>query len=95
LVKHHEGQAAIAFERMPPGEGADAFLLIAGEPVIARDPGVVFVDLAEALDPSVVLAGADADPGQKVRPGDLALVGPGADEIDDLVAGVVSYPAAL
>jgi hypothetical protein len=80
---------------MRAGEGADASLLVAGEPVIARNPGVVLVDFAETPDPIVILAGADADPGQKVRRRDVALVGPGADEIDDLVAGVVGDPAAL
>ena len=51
-IEHHEGQAAIAFEGMLAGEDADAFLLVVGEPVIARHPGVVFVDLAEALSQS-------------------------------------------
>jgi len=57
---------AIAFEGMLAGKVTDAFLFVVGEPVIARDPGIVLVDLAEALDPIVILAGADADPGQKV-----------------------------
>jgi hypothetical protein len=95
MVEHHEGHAAIAFERMLAGEGGDAILFDLGEPVIAGDPGVVLVNLAETPDPIVVFAGADADPRQKVRRGDVALVGPGADEIDDLVAGVVGDPAAL
>ena len=69
-------------------------LLVVGEPVIARHPGVVLVDLAEALLPVVELAGADADPGEEAADGDLGLVAPGADEIDDLVAGVVGDPAA-
>jgi hypothetical protein len=95
LVEHHEGHVAIAFERMLASEVANAILLVGQEPVIARNPGVVFIDLAETLDPVVVLAGADADPGQKVRRGNVALVGPGADEIDDLVAGVMGDPAAV
>jgi hypothetical protein len=55
----------------------------------------VLVDLAEALAPVFVLAAADADPGQEARDRDLGFVGPGADEIDDLVAGVVGDPAAF
>ena len=74
-IEHHEGQAAIAFQRMLTGEGADALLLVVGEPVVARHPGVVLVDLAEALLPVVELAGADADPGQEAADGDLGLVG--------------------
>ena len=69
-------------------------LLVVGEPVIAWHPGVVLVDLAEALHPVVELAGADADPGQEATDGDVGLVAPGADEIDELVAGVVGNPAA-
>ncbi|HEV3446179.1 MAG TPA: hypothetical protein VG099_16170 [Gemmataceae bacterium] len=95
MVEHHEGQVAIAIERMLAREVAKAFLLVGQKPVIARNPGVVLVDLAEAPDPIVVLAGADADPGQKVRRGNVALVAPGADEIDDLVAGIVGDPAAF
>jgi hypothetical protein len=80
---------------MAAGEGANAFFLDIGEPVIAWHPGVVLVDFAEALAPVVILAGADADPGQETRDRDVGLVGPGADEIDDLVAGVVGDPASL
>ena len=93
-IEHHEGQPAIAFERMRPREGTDPFLLVAGEPVVAWHPGVVLVDLAEALLPVVEFAGADADPGQEVTDGDVGLVAPGADEIDDGVAGVVRNPVA-
>ncbi len=94
-IEHHEGQAAVAFERVLAGEGADALFLVVGEPVVARHPGVVLVDLAEALFPVVELAGADADPGQEATDGDLRLVAPVADEIDDVVAGVVGHPAAV
>jgi hypothetical protein len=80
---------------MGAGKVTDAFFLVGQEPVIAGNPGIVLVDLAEALDPIVEFAGADADPGQEVRPGDVALVGPAADEIDDLVAGVMGDPAAF
>jgi hypothetical protein len=51
---------------MRTGKVTDALLLVDGEPVIAGDPGIVLVDLAEAVDPIVILAGANADPGQKV-----------------------------
>jgi hypothetical protein len=55
----------------------------------------VFVDFAEAVFPVVELAGADADPGEEATSGDLRLVAPVADEIDDLVAVVVGDPAAF
>lgn len=94
LIEHHEGQAAIALVGMAAGELADTCDFARGEPVIARHPGIVLVDLAEALYPVVVLAAANADPGHEAGDGDLGLAGPGADEIDDVVAGIVGDPAA-
>ena len=91
-IEHHEGQSPIAFERVGPGEGGDALFLVFGEPMIARHPGVVLIDFAEALFPVVELAGADADPGQEAAERDVGFVAPGADEIDDLVASVVGAP---
>jgi hypothetical protein len=63
--------------------------------MVARHESIVLVDFAEALFPIVELAGADADPGKEATSGDLRLVAPVADEIDDLVAVVVGDPAAL
>ena len=94
-IEHHEGQPPIAFEGMTAGEGTDAFFLAVGEPVVARDPGVVLIDLAEAALPVVELAGADADPGEEATSRDVGLVAPGADEIDDFVAGVGGDPLAF
>ena len=94
-IEHHEGQPPVAFARMAAGEGANAFFLVVAEPVIARDPGVVLVDFAETLNPVVILAGADADPGQEPRGRDLGFVRPGADKIDKLVARVVGNPATF
>jgi hypothetical protein len=94
-IKHHEGQAATAFERMGPREGDDAMFFVIGEPMIAWDPGVVLVDLAEATLPILELAGGDADPGHEATGGDVRLVAPDPDEIDDGVAGIVGDPAAL
>jgi hypothetical protein len=93
-IEHHEGQAAVTFERMLASEDADFVFFVVGEPVVAWDPGVVFVDLAEAFFPVVELAGADADPGEEATDGDVRLVAPDADEIDDGVTGVVRDPAS-
>jgi len=92
-IKHHEGHAAIPFERILSGEVADAHDFILGEPMIAWDPVIVFVDLAEASDPVLVFAACDADPGHEARDRHLGLVRPGADEIDELIARVVRDPA--
>jgi hypothetical protein len=79
---------------VPACEGDDAQFFIVGEPMIAWDPGVVLVDLAEAFFPVVELAGADADPADDSTEGDFGLVAPGAEEIDDGVTGIVGDPAA-
>jgi len=55
----------------------------------------VLIGFAEAVDPVVVLTGSDADPAQETRDRDVGLVGPGADEVDKLVARVVGNPANL
>src|SRR5207302_1943164 len=93
-IDHHEGQSPVAFERVAAGEGADAILLIGGEPMIARHPGIVLIDLTEAVPPVVELTLTDADPGDEAGDGDVGLVRPGADEIDDLIAGIVGNPRA-
>ena len=91
-IEHHEGHAAITFERILASEVADAHDFILGEPMVAWDPGIVFVDFAVAGAPVLVLAAGDADPGDETRDGDVGFVGPGADKIDDGVARVVSDP---
>jgi hypothetical protein len=94
-VEHHEGHSPIAFERVAAGKGADAFLFVLGEPVVARHPVVVFVDFAKASFPIVELAGRDAEPAEQACGRDFGFVAPGADEIDELVAGVVRRPTAF
>jgi hypothetical protein len=93
-IEHHEGQAAVALQGEAVVEVEDRLLLQLGEPVVARDPGVVLVGLAVAVLPGVPLAGGDADPEQEARDGDAGLVGPAADEIDVGIAGVVGNPGA-
>src|SRR5437868_2515726 len=66
-IEHHESHAAVTFSRVGAGEVADAHDLVLGEPMIAWHPGVVFVDLAEACDPVLVLTSTYADPGHEVR----------------------------
>ena len=94
-VEHHETQAAIAFKRVLPGKDTDPLFFVVSEPMIAWDPGVVLVDLAEALFPIVELAGADADPGHEATSRDLRFVAPIPDEIDDRVTGIVGNPGAF
>jgi hypothetical protein len=62
--------------------------------MIARHPGVVFVDSAETELPIMELAAADADPGQQATSGNFGLVAPAADEINDLIASIVGNPAS-
>ncbi len=94
-IEHHEGEPAIAFEGIGDGEVDDAAFFVACEPVIAWDPGVVLVDFAVAFLPVVELGSAQADPAEEAADGNFGLVGPGVDEIDEAVAGVMRHPAAL
>ena len=91
-IEHHEGHAAITFGGILASEVADARDFVVGEPMIARDPGVVFVDFAEACTPIFVLASAYANPGHETRDGEVGFVAPGADEIDDGVTRVMRDP---
>ena len=91
-IEHHEGHTTIAFQRVRAGEVADARDLVLGKPVVARHPGVVLVDLAEARAPVLELAAADADPRHEMGDGDVGFVGPSPDIIDDRVARVVRHP---
>jgi hypothetical protein len=93
-IEHHEGQAAIAVERVLACEDANPFFFVVSEPMIARHPGIMFVDFAEAFFPVMELAGADAEPGQEATDGDFRLVAPVPDEVDDGVTDVVERPAA-
>lgn len=65
-IDHHEGESAISFGGILASEEPDAFLFIVCEPMIARDPGVVFVDFSEAIFPIVEFAVTDADPWEEV-----------------------------
>ena len=93
-IEEHEGESAIAFERELGMEVEDRFFLVGFEPVVAWDPGVVFVDFAIAFFPVVELAFGDVNPGDEAFGRDLGFVRPGLDEVDDLVAGVVGSPGA-
>ena len=61
--------------------------------MVAWDPGVVLVDFAVAFLPVVELGSAQADPAEEAADGNLGLVGPGVDEIDEVIAGVMGHPA--
>jgi hypothetical protein len=80
---------------MVVSEGDNLASLLLGEPVVAWHPGIVLVDFAIALLPVIKLAGAQLDPAEEADDGDLGLVAPGADEIDELIPNIVGNPASL
>lgn len=62
------------------------------EPVIARNPAVVFKLFAVALLPLVERGWPDASPTQQLRLSELCLLCPFIDVIDNLIAGFVGNP---
>src|SRR5262249_23992572 len=75
-------------------EVEDPLPLLGLDPEVSRHARVVLVRLAVALLPVEVFPARQPEPADKPRGGDLGLVGPGADEVDQLVARVVGNPAA-
>ena len=94
-VEHHEGQTSISFQWIRVVEVDDRLLLPVLEPVVPRDLTVVLVGLSVALAPLVEFARAGAEPVDEVGGGDLGLLRPIVDKVDDGVACVGRDPAAL
>jgi hypothetical protein len=80
---------------MVVGEADDLAFLLLGEPVVARHPGIVLVDLTVALLPVVELAGAQLDPAEEAAVRDLGLGAPGVDKVHEFIANVVGNPASF
>lgn len=93
-IKHHEGEATVALQRILLMEIDDGSFFPVFEPPVAGDPAVVFVDLAVAFLPVIELARADSQPGDEAVSGDLGPFRPVADVVDDLVARVVGNPGS-
>jgi hypothetical protein len=74
---------------------ADRLPLPILEPVVARNPAVVFVNLAIARLPVVELARRNAQPGDESLRGDASSITPVTDVIDDSVTNVVGNPASV
>jgi hypothetical protein len=55
----------------------------------------VLVDFAVAFLPVVELAGAQLDPAEEAAVGDLGLVAPAADEVNEIVADLMGNPASV
>jgi hypothetical protein len=94
IVELDERGRMVTFERKLGVTVEDRFLLVGFEPVIARDPGVVFVDFALVLLPVVELTFGDVAPDDEALDRDLDFVGPGLWVVDDLVAGAVKSSGA-
>ena len=93
-VQHHERQTPIPFQRILPVAVDDLLFLPLFQPVVARHPGVVLVDFAITLFPVMKLALGDAEPAAKAAVRDFRLLGPDANEVDNLVAAVGGDPDA-
>ena len=93
LVDHAKGQAAVAVERMGVVIVHDGLFLLWQEPVIARNAGVVLVGFAIAQLPVEELGAVDAEPADKALLRKLRFLGPGGDEVNDLIAQIMRNPA--
>jgi hypothetical protein len=76
-------------------EVADGLFLVVFQPVVTRNPGIVFVGLAVAMLSGVPLGASQSQPQQQAGNGNTGLVGPTLDESDDLVADIVGNPESL
>jgi hypothetical protein len=91
-IEHHEGKPAVAFERVFGVVVDDRSFLPILEPPVTRDQRVVLVGQAVALPPIVKLAGGDTEPGDEPLDGDLGMLRPVGDVVDDGVADVMGNP---
>lgn len=95
LIEHHESQSSITLQRKEGLEVADGLFFLFLQPVVAWNPGIVFVGLAIAVLPRVPLGGGQAEPQQEASDAKAGLVGPTLDEIDDVVACIVGNPQSV
>lgn len=70
-VENHVRQAAIAFQKMLEVEVDDGLFLLLVQPVIARNPGIVFVDFAAPLFPVAIGSIGNSEPLHELQGGDL------------------------
>ena len=61
-IEHHVRESAIAVQRMIQMELDDGLFLCVGQPMVARNLGIVFVRLAIAASPLVEGAAVDLGP---------------------------------
>ena len=64
----------------------DGLLFPLIQPMISRNPAVVFVDSTVVLDPAAIRGRPDADPLLDLSAGDFGFLRPLADVIDHLIA---------
>jgi len=76
-------------------KGEDGVLLDRRQPVISRDPCVVFVDFAVPLFPVIEFPGLNADPGDDLFCGNRGAFLPVSDVVDDVIADIVGNPASI
>jgi len=91
-IQHHESQSPIAFQRMLQMKVDNGLFLPVFEPEVAGNQGVVLIGLAVTALPIVILAGANAQPGDKMRHSDAGAPGPALDEVNNRITDIMGYP---
>ena len=84
-IHHHEGQAAVAFQRVVEGITDDGLLFLWLQPVIARHLRVVLIGLAVASAPPAKLPGAEFQPRQEAGKGEF---GEGVHAFEEVHHGI-------
>lgn len=94
-VDHHVGQPPVAVQRMIVVEVDDGVFFPRFEPMVPRNPAVMFVGLAVPVSPFVEGTLRYLHPAENLFGGRLRLVLPIAYVVDDLVASFMGNPASV
>jgi hypothetical protein len=92
-IEHHVCKSAIPVERMIEMEFDNGLFLFVGEPMIARDLGIVLIRFAITASPLVEGTAVNLGPVQQCAQRDLCLLRPRTDGVNNFVSNIMGNPA--
>lgn len=95
LIHQHVGQPTIALQRMRVRKRNDSLFFIIQQPVITRNPGVVFVDFLVAFSPVIILASSKTQPSNQLPNRQSCFLRPIPNVFDNRIANIVRRPGAI